>query len=111
MPPHYWPSLPLGPQYGPCRSQSLGRPCAGLCAGWITCADAVATFARNGGVRRSLLQDCYMDVGDTRTRPSDQWAVWDGLELPGRAVVLVCGGLTLTGDLPHSVRTDAFSDA
>lgn len=41
------------------------RGCAGVCAEWITCADAVAKFAHDGVDGRSLLHGCSTaDVGE-----------------------------------------------
>jgi hypothetical protein len=47
------------------RSQSPGRPCAAVCTRRITCVDALATLAREGGGRRSLLHGCYTSTCDT----------------------------------------------
>ena len=51
------------------RSQSLGRPCAGVCRRWFACADAVARGALDGSRWESLLQGCYtvgLDMGGVR---------------------------------------------
>ena len=59
------------------RSQSPGRTCGAVCAGWITCADAVAKPVRDGCRRTSLLHGCYtadLDVGARRC--PGQWAAW-----------------------------------
>ena len=48
------------------RSQSLGRPCAVVCTGRITCADVVVKLARDGCRRKPLLHGCYtvdLDAG------------------------------------------------